>query len=78
LRFYTRSSNWGSHIVIAGQYVVTNIAISIATKNGIMRFVTEAIEVLPTLQPTNKHVPTGGLINPMHKLASIICRFDYS
>jgi hypothetical protein len=59
-------------MVMAGQYVVINNATSMARKNGIMLLVTAAIEVLPTLHPTNRHVPTGGVHNPIHRLATIM------
>ena len=44
----------------------------IASTNGSAFHVTAAMEVLPTLHPTKRHVPTGGVLTPMQRFAIMI------
>ena len=66
---YINSNHRGSAVDKAGQNVISNRPISIAKKNGIIGGTTRAILVLPTLQLTNKHAPTGGVHRPIQRLA---------
>ena len=52
-----------------GTKVINMRAISMEMKMGIKGRTTLAMVVPPTLQPTKRQVPTGGVHRPMHRLA---------
>ena len=66
---YINSNHRGSAVDNAGQKVINISPMSIAKKNGIIGGTTRAILVLPTLQLTNKHAPTGGVHSPIQRFA---------
>jgi hypothetical protein len=69
---YMAPNSFGTNRVIAGTYVTSsNVTIKPAMKinNG---FVTASMLTPPTLHPTNKLLPDGGLTIPMQRLKTKI------
>jgi hypothetical protein len=52
--------------------VTRNKTISSITKKGTVLLIIIFTGTFDTLEATYKHIPTGGVINPMHKLTTMI------
>ena len=44
----------------------------LTARKGIMDLLTFPMEIFPILDATNRHTPTGGVVNPMIRLSTAI------
>lgn len=61
---YIRPSVVGSHSLRAGMYVTSISEMKIATKNGTRLFITFSRRYFANEHPTNRTLPTGGVMVP--------------
>ena len=69
---YIRPSVVGSHSLRAGMYVTSISEMKIATKNGTRLFITFSRRCFANEHPTNRTLPTGGVMVPTARFMTII------
>ena len=69
---YISPSTVGSHVLNAGTNVINSREATIAAKYGSSLGTTYSTFSLATLQPTNRTLPTGGVIVPIDRFITII------